>query len=106
MIKKARVITNVPATIHGRRRPQREVVRSDRRPNRTLPITAARAPNPGVDYLIGAVAVVVGLFLIGLGYAAWDLAMNVQGAAAERPLVGRCWPASTRASATGRSPVP
>ena len=46
MIKNAKVITMVPPTIHGRRRPQREVVRSDRRPNSTLPMTANSAPKP------------------------------------------------------------
>ena len=44
--KNATVITTVPATIQGRRRPQREVVRSDSRPNKTLPITANNAPKP------------------------------------------------------------
>ncbi len=36
----------VPPTIQGRRRPKREVVRSDNRPNSTLPMTAKRAPKP------------------------------------------------------------
>ena len=44
MIAKAIVITMVPPTIHGRRRPKREVVRSDNRPNSTLPMTANSAP--------------------------------------------------------------
>ena len=39
-------MTTVPPTIHGRRRPQREVVRSENRPNSTLPITANSAPKP------------------------------------------------------------
>ena len=45
---KARVITTVPATIQGRRRPNREVVRSESRPNSTLPMTANRAPKPAM----------------------------------------------------------
>src|SRR4051794_31207527 len=44
--RKARVMTTVPPTIHGRRRPKREVVRSENRPNRTLPMTANSAPKP------------------------------------------------------------
>src|SRR3954447_5119261 len=51
---KAIVITTVPATIQGRRRPQRAVVRSDRRPNSTLPITANSAPNPATVASAGA----------------------------------------------------
>ena len=39
-----------------------------------------------VGYLFGVVPVVVGLFLTGLGYGAWDVAMNVQGAVVERRL--------------------
>ncbi len=46
MIRNAIVMTIVPPTIHGRRRPHREVVRSESRPNRTFPITAKSAPNP------------------------------------------------------------
>ena len=46
MIKNAMVITMVPPTIQGRRRPHRDVVRSDSRPNSTLPITANSAPKP------------------------------------------------------------
>jgi fucose permease len=36
--------------------------------------------------LVGLVPVVIGLFLFGLGMGAWDVAMNVQGALAERRL--------------------
>jgi predicted MFS family arabinose efflux permease len=39
-------------------------------------------------YLIGVLPVVVGLFLLGFANGAWDVAMNVQGATAER-LAGR-----------------
>ena len=42
------VITTVPARIQGRRRPNREVVRSESWPNSTLPITANRAPKPAI----------------------------------------------------------
>src|SRR4051812_38059142 len=48
------VITTVPETIHGRRRPHRAVVRSDSRPNKTLPITANNAPNPATVASAGA----------------------------------------------------
>lgn len=37
-------------------------------------------------YLVGVLPVVGGLFLIGLGNGAWDVAMNVQGARVERLL--------------------
>ncbi len=37
-------------------------------------------------YLVGVTPVVVGLFLTGFAYAAWDVAMNVQGALVERHL--------------------
>ena len=43
-----RARTTEPPTIHGRRRPQREVVRSDSRPNSGLPIRAAIAPIPRI----------------------------------------------------------
>jgi predicted MFS family arabinose efflux permease len=39
-----------------------------------------------IGYTVGAVAVCVGLFLVGLGNGAWDVAMNVQGAEVERRL--------------------
>jgi fucose permease len=39
-----------------------------------------------LGYLIGVVPVVIGLFLLGLGMGSWDVAMNVQGALAERRL--------------------
>src|SRR3954452_18695481 len=51
---KARVITTVPETIHGRRLPHRAVVRSDNRPNKTLPITANNAPKPATVASAGA----------------------------------------------------
>ena len=39
-----------------------------------------------LGYLAGIVPVVVGLFVFGFSAAAWDVAMNVQGAAVERRL--------------------
>jgi predicted MFS family arabinose efflux permease len=39
-----------------------------------------------LGYLSGVVPVVVGLFLVGLGNGAWDVAMNVQGARVEQHL--------------------
>ena len=39
-----------------------------------------------LGYLVGVVPVAIGLFLVGLGMGAWDVAMNVQGALAERRL--------------------
>lgn len=39
-----------------------------------------------VGYLAGVLPLVAGLFLIGLGNGAWDVAMNVQGARVERHL--------------------
>src|SRR4051812_8865366 len=39
-----------------------------------------------VGYLVGVVPVLVGLFLFGFSNGAWDVAMNVQGAAVEREL--------------------
>jgi MFS family permease len=41
-----------------------------------------------VGLLFGVVPVVIGLVLLGFGYGAWDVAMNVQGTVVER-LVGR-----------------
>lgn len=40
----------------------------------------------GVGFLVGIVPVVVGLFLLGAGNGAWDVAMNVQGTVVERRL--------------------
>jgi predicted MFS family arabinose efflux permease len=40
----------------------------------------------GLGYQAGVVPVVIGLFLFGFGQGAWDVAMNVQGALAERRL--------------------
>jgi predicted MFS family arabinose efflux permease len=37
-------------------------------------------------YLVGIAPLVVGLFLVGFGNGAWDVAMNVQGATVERHL--------------------
>jgi len=39
-----------------------------------------------LGYLVGLVPVVIGLFFFGLGLGSWDVAMNVQGALAERRL--------------------
>src|SRR4051812_668080 len=45
----------LPAIIHGRRRPHRPVVRSDRRPKIGLPISAAIAPMPRMmPWVVGA----------------------------------------------------
>ncbi|MGB3829246.1 MAG: MFS transporter, partial [Ornithinimicrobium sp.] len=38
----------------------------------------------GVGYRFGTAPVVLGLFLLGFGLAAWNVAMNVQGALVER----------------------
>lgn len=40
----------------------------------------------GLGYLVGVVPLVIGLALFGFGNGAWDVAMNVQGAVAERRL--------------------
>jgi predicted MFS family arabinose efflux permease len=39
-----------------------------------------------LGYLVGVLPVVAGLFLVGLGNGAWDVAMNVQGARVEQRL--------------------
>jgi MFS family permease len=39
-----------------------------------------------LGYLVGVLPVVIGLFMFGFGGGAWDVAMNVQGAAVERRL--------------------
>src|SRR3954454_12201899 len=39
-----------------------------------------------VGYLLGVVPLVAGLFVFGFSTGAWDVAMNVQGAAVERGL--------------------
>jgi predicted MFS family arabinose efflux permease len=39
-----------------------------------------------IGYTVGVAPVCVGLFLVGLGNGAWDVAMNVQGAVVERAL--------------------
>ncbi len=44
MMTNAPIMTMQPPMSHGRRRPQREVVRSEKRPNTTLPTNAAMAP--------------------------------------------------------------
>ena len=48
------------------------------------PPSASRARRSGTR--IGVAPVVVGLFLLGLGYGTWDVAMNVEGADVERAL--------------------
>lgn len=40
----------------------------------------------GIGTLVGVPMVVAGLFLLGLGFGAWDVAMNVHGALVERDL--------------------
>ena len=49
-------------------------------------IVAAALVVIALGYQIGIVAVVIGLFVFGFGQGAWDVAMNVQGALAERRL--------------------
>jgi predicted MFS family arabinose efflux permease len=52
----------------------------------TALLAAAAMAVVSLGYLLGAMPVVIGLFLFGLGLGSWDVAMNVQGAAAERRL--------------------
>ncbi len=47
-------------------------------------LTAGALTVIGVGYHLGTAPVVVGLFLMGFGLAAWNVAMNVQGALVER----------------------
>jgi fucose permease len=49
-------------------------------------LTAAAMVVVSLGYLVGVLPVVIGLFLVGLGMGSWDVAMNVQGALAERRL--------------------
>ena len=49
-------------------------------------ISAAGMAIVAVGYRLGIPAVAAGLFLFGFGSGAWDVAMNVQGAAVERAL--------------------
>ena len=49
-------------------------------------ITAAGLAIAAVGYRVGIAPVAGGLFLFGVGAAAWDVAMNVQGAAVEQAL--------------------
>jgi fucose permease len=49
-------------------------------------ITAAGIGIAGAGYRLGIPPLVAGLFVFGFGSAAWDVAMNVQGAAVERAL--------------------
>jgi fucose permease len=51
-------------------------------------LAAAAAAVVAVGAQVGAPLLVAGLFLLGIGYGAWDVAMNVQGAVVER-LLGR-----------------
>jgi fucose permease len=52
----------------------------------TAVITAAGVAIAAAGYRIGIAPVAAGLFLFGVGAAAWDVAMNVQGAAVEQVL--------------------
>lgn len=47
-------------------------------------VTAGALTVIGVGFHLGTAPVVVGLFLMGFGLAAWNVAMNVQGALVER----------------------
>jgi predicted MFS family arabinose efflux permease len=49
-------------------------------------LLAAGLAVTALGYLAGVLPVVAGLFLVGLGNGAWDVAMNVQGARVERHL--------------------
>lgn len=49
-------------------------------------VLAAGLVTAAVGYTVGVVPVCVGLFLLGLGNGAWDVAMNVQAAVVERAL--------------------
>ena len=49
-------------------------------------LTAVAMVVVSLGYLVGVLPVVTGLFLVGLGMGSWDVAMNVQGALAERRL--------------------
>ena len=49
-------------------------------------LTAVAMVVVSLGYLVGVLPVVIGLFLVGLGMGSWDVAMNVQGALAERRL--------------------
>jgi fucose permease len=49
-------------------------------------ITAAGLAIAAAGYRVGIAPVAAGLFLFGVGAAAWDVAMNVQGAAVEQAL--------------------
>ena len=49
-------------------------------------LVAAALTTVGVGHLAGVLPVVVGLFLLGFGQAAWAVAMNVHGALVERAL--------------------
>jgi fucose permease len=52
----------------------------------TALLTAVAMAVVSLGYLVGVMPVVIGLFLVGLGMGSWDVAMNVQGALAERRL--------------------
>jgi fucose permease len=49
-------------------------------------IAAVGLASAAVGTRVGVAPVVVGLFLLGLGYGTWDVAMNVEGADVERAL--------------------
>jgi fucose permease len=51
-------------------------------------LTAISLAGVAIGYNQGRLPVVVALFLLGIGYGSWDVAMNVQGATVER-LLGR-----------------
>ena len=52
----------------------------------TALLVAAAMAVVSLGYVLGVLPTVIGLFLFGLGVGAWDVAMNVQGALAERRL--------------------
>lgn len=49
-------------------------------------LLAAGLATVAIGYLTGVVPVLIGLFVLGFGNGAWDVAMNVQGATVERHL--------------------
>jgi fucose permease len=63
---------------------------------RTVTVTAVTAAaglaTAAAGYRLGIAPVAGGLFLFGVGTAAWDVAMNVQGAAVERALARSIMP--------------
>jgi MFS family permease len=49
-------------------------------------VAAAGLATVGLGYQVGVAPVVIGLFVFGVGYGTWDVAMNVEGSAVEQAL--------------------